>query len=242
MASQFGFGAKGIQDSVSNVIDALAPDATQSRFPYPSLVTSFGSSGVHVAEGPVINGQVMPGQWLLQELTRVFGWEMRQGNYLTGATLVPSGDPLVKVKYQIKIFNDADAGTYRQLLKTILKKPLIQVTGTSTGIIQTNTSTAALGIDDPSLKDMGITTVVVSSVTPLFNPLVHSGGKGAWTASVEFWEFRTPIKALPIPDQTISDPGAVTPAAYDMLTQEQANMSAGANQLQAAAAQQLLPH
>ena len=59
---------------------------------------------------------------------------------------------------------------------------------------------------------------------------------------MEFWEFRAPRPALPIPDQTIADPGAVTPAAYNMLTQEQANMSAGAQQLQTAAAQQLLPH
>ena len=77
-------------DNISKVLDALAPDASTTKFPYPKLVTSFGSSGVHVSEGPIINGNVMPGQWLLQELTRVFGWEMRQGNYLTGATLVPS--------------------------------------------------------------------------------------------------------------------------------------------------------
>lgn len=228
-------------DQVSTVIDALAPDATKSNFPFPKLVRSFGPAGSFTSEGPIINGQVMPGQWLLTEATRVFGWEERAGNYLSGATLVPKGDPLLSVKYSVKIWTSADAGIYRKLLGTLLKKPVIQVTGVS-GIIQTNASTAVLGIDDPPLKDVGVTQVVVVSVTPLINPLVGSGGKGAWTASVEFKEYRKPIAALPIPDQSVPDNGAVTPSAFNNLQQENANIAQGAKDLQAQAARKLLNH
>lgn len=221
------------------VLDALAPDASKSNFPFPRLVQSFGPGGSFTSEGPIINGQAMPGQWLLMDAQRVFGWEERGGNYLTGATLVPKGDPLLLAKYSIRIWSSADAGVYRKLLGTLLKKPVIQISGVA-GIVQTNASTAVLGIDDPSLKDIGITQVVVWSVTPLFNPLVTSGGKGPWTASVELKEYRKPIPALPIPDQAIPDNGAVTPSAFNMAQQENGNITQGTKDLQNATARALL--
>lgn len=221
------------------VLDALSPDASKSNFPYPRLTQSFGPGGTFTSEGPTVNGQAMPGQWLLMDAVREFGWEERVGNYLTGATLVPKGDPLTVVKYSVRIWASSDAGVYRKLLQTTLKKPVIRVTGTA-GLISTNASTAVLGIDDPALKDLGITQVVVASVSALLNPLVTSGGKGPWTASVSFKEYRKPIPALPIPDQVIPDNGAVTPSAFNMQQQENANITQGTKDLQAATARRLL--
>lgn len=223
----------------TDVLDALAPNAADTSFPYPNLTTAYTEDGVSVCEGPTLAGFKMPGQWLLTGCEVISGWEIRAGNYLTGATLVPSGDPLTEITYSIRIWTSNDAGIYRQLLGTILKKPVIQITGTS-GIITTNVSTAVIGIDDPSLKDVGITEVVVKSRTPLINPLVTSGGKGPWTATVKFLQWRAPIPALPIPDQTTPDPGALTPSAFNASQQENANLTAGQNQLEDLTAQQLL--
>jgi hypothetical protein len=227
--------------SDGNVIDALAPDAKSSNFPLPRLVTSFGPGGVFCSEGPVVNGQQMPGQWLLVGAKRIFGWEQRQASYMTGATLVPTGDPLLWVRYDVRIWNSGDAMIYRNLLKGLLKKPVVQISST-TGLVTTNAATAALGIDDPSLKDVGVTQVVVASVTPLYNPLKTSGGRGPWTAEVEFIEWRKPRAALAIPDQTIADPGPVTPAAVNMVAQEQANVQAGDKAREATLARQQLAH
>lgn len=226
---------------VPSLIDALVPDAQNTNFPYPKLVQVYDPAvGAYTYEGPTINGQPMPGQWLLTEATRVFGWEERVGNYLTGATLVPKGDPLLLAKYSIRIWSSADVGLYRTLLGTILKKPVIQLAGLSSGLIQTNAATAVLGIDDPSLKDVGVTKVVVWSVTPLINPLVGSGGRGPWTAAVEFKEYRKPRPALPIPDQTIPDVGPVTPSSFSAMQAENANITQGTKDLQSATARQLL--
>ncbi len=216
------------------LLDALAPDGSQSGFPIPQLLQlQTAGGGVATHEGPVINGIPMPGQWLLTRVTREFGWQQQQANFMSGANLVPSGDPLAEIEYSVAIWENAAALQYRALLSTVLKKPVTVVPG-SLG------SSAAMGINDPSLKDIGVTNVVVKSVTPLFNPLVTSGGKGPWTAKVTLLEYREPVQALPLPDQTIPDPGAVTPSAANNLATAQASITSGASKLQTTAARQIL--
>lgn len=199
------------------VIDALAPDASRSNFPLPRLNTSIGPAGSFTSEGPIINGSTVPGQWLLTGARRKYGWQVIQGNYLYGARLVPTANPVLGVKYSIKIWTSADALVYRKMLRSgILSKPIIALKTPSNGLIAgADLSSAVLSIKDPSLEDVNVTQVVVDSVTPLFNPLVASGGRGAWTAEVEFLEFPGSFRpAPPIPDQTIPDQGSVTPSAF----------------------------
>jgi hypothetical protein len=218
---------------MGTLLDALQPNPQATSFPLPRVVTGQGSAGSSVSEGPLINGIPMPGQWLLTRATREFGWQEQRANFMTGAYLVPIGDPLAPIEYDIKIWNSADAAIFRQLLKTLLKKPVTVVPGSAS-------STAALGIDDPSLKDLGIDKVVIVSISALLNPLVTSGGKGAWTSKAGFKEYRPAIPAPPIPDQNIPDPGAVTPAAATNLATVNASVTAGAAQLQSTAARKLL--
>ena len=189
--------------------DALAPDGSQSGFPIPQLLQlQTAGGGVATHEGPVINGIPMPGQWLLTRVTREFGWQQQQANFMRAApTSFHRAIRSREIEYSVAIWENAAALQYRALLSTVLKKPVTVVPG-SLG------SSAAMGINDPSLKDIGVTNVVVKSVTPLFNPLVTSGGKGPWTAKVTLLEYREPVQALPLPDQTIPDPGAeATPSA-----------------------------
>jgi hypothetical protein len=125
-------------------------------------------------------------------------------------------------------------GVFVQLLQTLLKKPVVAI-GAAVP------ESAALGIHDPILKMIGITKVVVAFVDPPKNPLVTSGGKGPWIAKVGFIEWRKGIAALPVPNQDIPDPGAVTPTAAANLATAQAAVTAGATTLQAAAARALVP-
>lgn len=226
-------------DQLSEVIDALAPDASVSNFPYPRLVQSTGAGGSFTAEGPLINGRPMPGQWLLAAADRTYEMQEQKGLYITGARLLPVNLPLAHIKYAIRIWTSADAGVYRKLLGTLFKNPFVNLPATQ-GLSAT-VSVAALAIEDPSLRDIGVTAVAVNRVTPLLNPLVTSGGKGPWTAEAEFIEFRSPGKPMQAPaDQAIPDAGEVTPSAYNLANQESANLAQGQRDLQNAAARQLL--
>lgn len=216
----------------AELLDALAPLPQATQFPYPTLVQSSGPGGSFTYEGPTINGVPMPGQWLLTRCPRVYGWQKQQPTFMTGGYLVPTGDPFAEIEYSVRIWESGTAGVFRQLLRTLLKKPVLSLPGVP--------ASAALGIDDPSLKDVGITQVVVAAVTPLINPLVTSGGRGPWTATVGFIEWRPPVPAQPLPSQAIPDPGAVTPAASANMDTANAAVTAGAATMQANAARSLL--
>jgi len=179
----------------NNLLEALRPDPTQTKFPVPRLVTGSGPGGLFTYESFNLAGTLLPGQWLLTDATRVFGWQIMKGNGLTGATLSPTGDEPMTLKFAIKVWTSVDAGEYMKLLKTILRKPVGILPGSKA-------DTAALGIDHPGALALGVTAVVVKSVTGLMNPLVTSGGKGAWTAAVEFLEWRQPVEAPKPPKQT----------------------------------------
>jgi hypothetical protein len=166
----------------------------------------------------------MPGQWLLTDAPRVFGWEVRKGWGLTGASVIPVGDPLTILKFDIKIWNNLDAKIFRNLLKTLLKKPA--------GLLPGSTSTAGMGIDFLQAKDLGIVSVVVQMVTALINPLVTSGGKGPWTAKCELLEYRKPTAAIKTPTTTFPDQGSPNPSAKDNLDKE---IQVAGQQAQAAA-------
>ena len=218
-----------------SILDALAPLPQATSFPYPTVFQQSGPGSPSVTyEGPTINGIPMPGQWLLKRSVREFGWQQQQANFMSGAYLVPKGDPLMEIEYEIRIWESGAMAVFLGLLQTLLKKPAIVVPG-GVGVA------AALGINDAILKSECVASVVVARVQPPLNPLVSSGGKGCWVGFVHFLEYRSPIPALPVPDQTIPDPGAVTPSAASNQATASAAVTAGDNARQAAAATALVP-
>ena len=79
-----------------SILDALAPIPQATSFPYPTVFQQSGPGSPTVTyEGPTINGIPMPGQWLLKRSVREFGWQQQQANFMSGAYLVPKGDPLM---------------------------------------------------------------------------------------------------------------------------------------------------
>lgn len=220
---------------MADLLDAIAPVGGDGNFPYPSVTQSSGPGQPSLTfEGPTINGIPMPGQWLLVKSARVFGWQKQVANFMSGGTVVPTGDPPIDIEYEVRIWESGTMGLFRQLLQTLLKKPVVAL-GAAVP------AAAALGIHDPTLKDLGVTKVVVAMVDPPKNPLITSGGKGPWIAKVGFIEYRKAIAALPVPNQDIPDPGAVTPAAASNLATAQAAVTQGAANLQGAAARGLVP-
>ncbi len=184
------------------------PDPTVTLFPVPTLYQPESPGiGANTYESFSLASIPMPGQWVLTDCTRVFGWQIQQAFGLTGATVLPIGDPLLKAKFAVKIWTNADAQQYQLALKTVLRKPAYAVPGAAV--------TAGMGIDQKQLLSVGVDTVVLWSVTPLINPLVTSGGKGAWTATVEFLEYRAPQPAIAKPSQKIPDKAPPMPSAQD---------------------------
>jgi hypothetical protein len=218
----------------ASIIPALAPLGLGSNFPYP---TSFQVSGPGVPgvtyEGPTINGIPMPGQWLLTKCNRVFGWQEQQGAFLSGAYLVPKGDPLMHIEYEIRLWEDGAFALFNTLLGTLLKKPVIAVPGLP--------ASAALGIHDPVLKILNVSAFVTDFIDYPKNPLVSSGGKGAWIGHIGFIEYRGIKPASPVPAQVTPDPGALAPPASANHATAVATVTAGASKLAATAATQLVP-
>ena len=217
-------------------LDANAPIGGDGNWPLPNVVQTSGPGQPSLTyEGPVINGIPMPGQWLITDLKKVFNWQEQQASFQSGAVLVPRGDPLVRVTYEVRIWESGTMGVFRGLLATLLKKPAAAVPG---GVVPVS---AALGIHDAALKDLGVTAVVVSEIDYPKNPLVASGGRGPWIGKVSFIQYRPPVPALPVPDQSIPDPGAVTPAASTNLATAATAVAAGDAARQSAAATALVP-
>ena len=172
----------------NGVLDAVGPDPTQSSFPMVNTIS--------------LAGQLMPGRWVLVDAKKKFGWQIQKGSFLSGAFVLPIGDELVLPKFRVEIWRSVDYASFREIRKSLLKKPVVVVGGTTTS--------KALGIDHPELKDLGVTAVVVNEITPMTND-----GTGLWIGTVEFLQYRKPILALPKPSTAIPDNVPPQPTAQD---------------------------
>lgn len=172
------------------------PGLSQAVAPNP--VTTFFPSVRTIS----IAGFVLPGKWTLVEAEKVFGWQIQQGYGLSGAFIFPKGDELVVAKFLGEFWASADFFQFRQLRSQLFKKPVFTVGGTI--------SSAALGIDHPELKALGVTAVVV-----LKEHAAVQDGHGLWSVKIDFLQFRAPLPAPPIPKTKIPDVAAPQPTAQD---------------------------
>jgi len=169
--------------------DTVAPNPTVTAFPQVDTIS--------------LAGQTMPGRWLLVDATKVFGWQIQKGNFLSWATLLPTGDEIVAAKFEVWIWKQSDFAIFREVRKVLLKKPVFSQGGTLTS--------SAMGIDHPELKALGVTAVVVKSISPMVNDEF-----GTWRGTVEFYQWRRPKPAPPKPSTTIPDVVKPAPTAQDL--------------------------
>jgi hypothetical protein len=183
--------------------------------------TGLASAGLPGTDKIAIAGIPAPGKWTLLRAPRKFGWDVRKGAGLSGATVVPTGDELVVARFLVEIWDPADYLLFNAFRSQYLKKQLVSVAGSPQGL--------AIGIDHPELKQLGATSFVVQEVNPLVNDSF-----GVWSAEVEFLEYRRPLPALSKPAAAIPDVSAPAPTAQDQADVEIQKLTA---QLQALAAQ-----
>jgi hypothetical protein len=142
----------------------------------------------------------MPGQWILQAGAKIFGWQEQKGWFLTGASLRPTGDPLVSFSFLVKFWDVRDWNSFQQFRTKYLTRPVF--TGASVNY--------AIGIIHPELNFHGVTQVV-----PAETPFFTNNGKGLWTGTVKFLQYRKPVAALESPAAAIPGAAPPTPSAND---------------------------
>lgn len=158
-----------------------------------------------------------PGKWTLLRAPKVFGWDVRKGTALSGATVVPVGDELVSPRFLVEVWTPTDYAAFKAFRSQFLKKALVAQPGSPIAM--------ALGIDHPELKEMGVSSVVVREINPLLND-----GFGVGMCEIEFLQYRKPLPALSKPNAAIPD---VTPPAPTAQTQVQRELQQAQAELQA---------
>jgi len=162
---------------------AVGPDPTVTAFP---CVNTFS-----------LGGSTLPGQWLLHDCKKMFGWQIQMGYGLSGAFLLPKGDPLVVAKFHGKFWAHSDYLIYKQLRKTLLVKPVAFIGG--------GVTTAALGINHPELNDLGVHAVVIGEIDATIQ---RENGAGLWEARIDLIQYRPYVAPPKAPTQKISATGA----------------------------------
>jgi hypothetical protein len=178
--------------------------------------TGLASSVLPGTDTITINGAPAPGKWTLMRGARQYGWDVRKGAALIGATVVPMGDELMRPRFLVEIWDPKDYARFQVFRATYLKKQLVSVAGSPVGV--------AIGIDHPELKALNAASFVPSEVNALVND-----GFGVWTAEIEFLEFRKPLPALSKPTAAMPD---ATPPIPTAQTQVEIELQNGANELQ----------
>lgn len=148
-----------------------------------------------------------PGQWILQPCYKVFGWQIQKGWGQSGATVFPIGDEVVVAPFLIRLWDAADYPLFVNFAAQFLKKAVISVAG--------GVSNFALGISHPELARLGVTSVVVQK-----SPALTNNGRGLWTGTCEFLQYRVPAAALGKPNATIPGASVPVPKASDKLQQQ----------------------
>lgn len=154
----------------------------------------------------------MPGNWILLPTYKEFGWQQQKGWGLTGATVRPTGDELVVAPFLVRFWNPFEWSAFQNFRRKYLSKAVFSVAGNLT---------YAIGIVHPELNALGVESVVPRKV-----PAFTNNGKGLWSGTVEFLQYRKPQPVLETPNAAIPAAAAPQPSATDSLQQEQLSKQA----------------
>ena len=161
-----------------------------------------------------LNNVQMPGKWTLRPGSKKYGWEVRKGTFMSGATVVPTGDDLIEAEFDVEIWDPVDLLAFNIARAGFLTKALIGVPGVPIAV--------ALGIDHPELAQLGCSSVVVKEC-----PWLTNDGYGVWVGTVKFLQYRPPLLALGKP--TSATPGVVAPVPTATTAAEKALVAAQAD-------------
>jgi hypothetical protein len=146
-----------------------------------------------------------PGKAVVRGPNRPQGWDVRKGNALTGATVVPTGAELAKFTVLIEVWAGAQYDQWKQFSATYLSKASVVLPGT--------VSAKALAISHPQINDppYSITEVVVEDVVA-----IEETPEGTYQFEIHFLEYRKPIPAIGKPAAAIPVATKPQPTAQDV--------------------------
>jgi hypothetical protein len=172
----------------NGLAEAVQPDPTTTYFGSVDTIT--------------LGGVLMPGKWTLQPGGKDFGYQIQKGWGLSGAFANPTGEELAEADFLIELWASYQRFQMRQVTSGLLLQAMWRPSGTS--------SSKALGISHPELKAVGVTSVLVKRL-----PWFTDAGKGRWTGTIRFLQWRPPVTAPPRPNQAIPEPAPPKPTATD---------------------------
>lgn len=175
-------------------------------FRVPGLSAAVGPNPL-ITSFPAVNSFTLasfplPGKWTLLSADKVYGWQIQKGFGLSGATIFPHGDEIIEPKFRGEFWAAADVAVFKEIRKQILSEAVVSLPG--------GLSAAAMGIDHPELKALGVTAVAIHKITPL----IQEEG-GLWTIYIDFLQWRRPIPAPPKPTFAVPDVSPPMPTAQD---------------------------
>lgn len=157
----------------------------------------------------VLGDDRLPGVWHLLPGSKEYGWQEQKGMGLAGATLLMTGDPLVKCQFLVQFFREQDWDDFQPFRAKYFKKPVPSQQG--------STKTYALKIQHPELHAVGVDAVVLLKV-----PWWTNTGKGNWVGTVEFSQYRAPVPIKESPRAKIPSVSKKPPVAQTAREQENA--------------------
>lgn len=195
------YSLSGIQ--IPGMIEAVTPDPTMTAFPIVDTI--------------LLDNLPMAGKWTLTRCTKKFGWVQQKGSFLTGATVLPDGDPLISAEFRVEFWTNADWQAFQAYRGRLIIKPAFQL-----GI-----TTAAIPIKHPELSILGVENVLVEEVSAFIQE-----EPGLWVGSVKFLQYRPPIPAIKKPSQAIPGVAPNVPTARSAQELELQKQQAEFNTLQ----------
>ena len=161
----------------------------------------------------ILGGDAIPGVWHLLPGAKEFGWQEQAGVGLSGATLLLTGDPLVKFSFLVQFFREADWDDFQPYRAKYFKKPAPIPPG--------STKSYAIAIQHPELHAVGIDAAVLRKV-----PWWVNTGKGNWVGTVDFSQYRAPIPVKESPRAKLPTVDKKPPVAQTARQIEIANKKA----------------
>lgn len=155
----------------------------------------------------ILAGVQTPGKATLLSCDAAQGWDVRKGNALNWATVVPTGQELCKPVFQVEIWTADQWDAWLTLAAGYLARPAPNSAGT--------TASRAMGFwhGIASAAPYFVTAVLVEKVTT-----VKQGDgidSALFTIQCHFIEFRAPLPAPPRPTQAASPVTPPTPTAQN---------------------------
>jgi hypothetical protein len=192
--------------------------------PGPKIPKS--SSGVR-GVGPqadffTLTGAQSPGFAKLLSCNAAQSWDLRKAFGTNWATLVPAGEELSKVSFEVWLWTADDSTAFDAYALAYLQRPVQTAAGTDPSQVKALSFTH----DQASAPPYNVTAVVVADVVYMNND------DGIVKHRVEFIEWKQPLPAPPAPNQATPASPNGPPAATDALGAETNQITSQADALE----------